>query len=118
MNTKPQTTEEKLSNWEQDFDKEYGTTDINIMAVGIVAEALSHNSLRDYGADASHITKKLIKILSLQATQVREEIITEVSMMREPMPSANDHKEYNRGMREGVELIRNAIITHLQQEKK
>lgn len=43
-----------------------------------------------------------------------EELKVKVCIMREPMPSANDHKEYIRGMREGVELIRNAVISILQ----
>ena len=37
-------------------------------------------------------------------------------MMKEPTPSANDHKEYNRGVREGFQLLRNQIVSHKQQE--
>ena len=46
----------------------------------------------------------------LAIKETEERIVREIALMREPMPSANDHKEYNRGKREGVELIRNAVI--------
>jgi hypothetical protein len=43
-------------------------------------------------------------------------VINMVSTMKEPTPSANAHREYNRGVREGVELLRNHIIEKLKQD--
>lgn len=40
----------------------------------------------------------------------------DVANMCEPLPSANDHKEYNRGIRDGVILIRNAVINLINKD--
>ncbi len=47
----------------------------------------------------------------------RERIKKEVAIMKEPSPSANDHAEYNRGMREGVTLLRQHIVDLLKNQK-
>lgn len=56
---------------------------------------------------------ELLCLIDIEVSKEREKIKTIVAIMREPMPSANAHKQYNRGIREGVELIRNAVITSL-----
>lgn len=62
----------------------------------------------------------LSRLQSSTEARVKEELRVEVALMREPMPSANDHAEYNRGVRKGVEIIRNAIVSLLtvEQEKE
>lgn len=51
------------TDWEAKFDAEYGTTSINLMAVGIVAQSIYHAQTEPADADASHITKKLKQII-------------------------------------------------------
>ena len=53
-------------------------------------------------------------------TKLREKIVNSltnrVCAMYEPMPSANDSKDYNRGKHEGVELARTRCIKLIEQE--
>lgn len=44
----------------------------------------------------------------------RKEISREIAIISEPLPSAKDHKEYNRGVRRGVEIIRNRVVEILK----
>lgn len=55
----------------KEFDKEYGTKDPKIWAIGIVAEALGHEKINGFGADASHITKKLLELNSQAISEAR-----------------------------------------------
>jgi len=48
----------------------------------------------------------------------RERIKIEVSIMGEPIPSANDSREYNRGVYEGVTHLRNRIVNSLKLDNK
>lgn len=64
------------------------------------------------------IMQQVRNIRSQAAREERERVMRELSLMREPTPSANSHKEYNRGIREGVELIRNAVLSLREQHKQ
>lgn len=73
--------------WGKKFDKEYGTKDPKIWAIGIVAEALGHEKINGFGADASHITKKLLKLnsqgISEARAEERREIISKIEEIGE-----------------------------------
>lgn len=47
------------------------------------------------------------------AESVGEKLRFHIANMAEPLPSANDHKEYARGKREGVELARKHLLQAL-----
>lgn len=70
-----------------------------------------------------YFTKKPVEVLefinaeiSRAVSEDRERLTFGVAVMCEPTPSANAHQEYNRGIREGVQLIRNAVISLIQQD--
>lgn len=60
--------------------------------------------------------------LSSIASEARKEergrIRVEFAIMNEPTPSANDHSEYNRGVRTGVELCRNHLLQSISEPLK
>ena len=57
-------TAEKIQ-WEKRFDEKYGS-DLRSVAIGIVAGAMTHAQTNPIGTDASHIMKKLLKILAAE----------------------------------------------------
>jgi hypothetical protein len=63
---KPTTLREELrKTFEEKFDETYGD-DISAWTLGIVATALGEGRKKDYGADASHITVKLQKLVEIE----------------------------------------------------
>ncbi len=70
------------------------------------------------GLDFSEEQQKIQSFLASRQLALLRGLEVEVCTMREPLPSANDHKEYNRGVREGVEMIRNAVLAKIQEAIK
>ena len=64
---------------------------------------------RLYNSAISDSRKAIPAILAMWEKDLRER----VAIMGEPKPSANDHKEYNSGIRKGVEIIRNEVLNLL-----
>lgn len=62
--------------------------------------------------------EEAVELHTKQQIALLEAVKSYVGRISEPLPSANDHKEYNRGVRVGVELARNGIIKHLTQSIK
>ena len=53
------------------------------------------------------------------AVEARErELTIKVAISKEPSPSANDHKEYNRGIREGFQMEREYILSIINPSKE
>jgi len=86
--------------WESRLEKEFGDIEQPDLVHGYVEMIDLKIFIREL---LSSNSQKLVSGL-------KEKIVIETCVLKEPIPSANDHKEYNRGMREGVELIRNVVI--------
>jgi len=68
--TKPKTSDK----WEKEFDRDYPSDNLEVWSVGIVAEALTHAKTEKFGADASHITRKLKKLVKQAISQRDKEL--------------------------------------------
>lgn len=92
----PPSTEARIrEDWKIEVAKKYA-----ILQGFVIAQ----NNIADY----------FLSILTIEIESAKKEeryrLSVMVSIAREPTPSAYDHKEYNRGIRKGAEMIRNAVL--------
>lgn len=62
-----------VEEWEKEFDEDYDITNVNEWTLGIVASAMFHKQTASIGADASHITVKLRKLVESLLLQKDEQ---------------------------------------------
>ncbi len=66
-----QTNEDKVIEWEKEFDSNYDINKVEEWTLGIIAMTLVHSKKYKQGSDASYLTAKLRKLVeqAIQATK-------------------------------------------------
>lgn len=92
MNTRNEPKTIDIVEWEKTFDEEYGTV-LETQLLGIVSSALYHGAYHNFGTDASHITKKLEKIVKAEIKKaVKIMALPEEDSLSESSSECGDEK--------------------------